>query len=246
MTDTLAVSYADWTREVFGVEIPRPGVLHAMSFQGSDEWNNKAHVALVRVELEYVELLLEDVKKRNVDGALVEFGIFEGWWINHLFEVSERLDLQRPVIGYDSFEGLSAPDPLHDSTFWKEGMYSAGEELVREKVKAHERPRIQLIKGFFENSLAGASAQSVGSVAYARIDCDIYRPALDCLRYLESRLSHGAVLVFDDWPHLIHQGEGLAFAEWRQTVPHLRFQYLFQGSWGHLYLRVWHEGKQAW
>ena len=67
--------------------------------------------------------------------------------------------------------------------------------------------------------------------------------ALTCLRYLAHRLSHGSVLVLDDWPHRIDIGEGRAFAEWIPSVPHLKFEFLFLGTWGHLYIRVWHRDR---
>src|SRR5271166_4269837 len=84
----------------------------------------------------------------------------------------------------------------------------------------------------------GAGPSGVGPIAYARIDCDIYEPTLECLRYLTPRLSHGAVLVFDDWPHSLDIGEGRAFYEWALTVPNLRFEFLSFCTWGHFYIRV--------
>ncbi|HEY4174042.1 MAG TPA: TylF/MycF/NovP-related O-methyltransferase [Rhodopila sp.] len=237
--------YGQWTQAVFGQEIPVPGVLFAASFAGSSVWGQKTHEALLNVELAYVELLCRQLKNNNVPGALVEFGVFEGWWINHFFEVSERVGLDRPVIGYDSFQGLSSPHPTHDEAFWKEGQYSASLKSVSDNVKLAERDRIKLIPGFFSDSLQTADALSVGEIAYARIDCDIYEPALDCLRYLSTRLADGAVLVLDDWPHRLEVGETRAFRDWAPTVPHLRFEFLFFGTWGHFYTRVWHDHPAA-
>jgi hypothetical protein len=236
--------YSEWTRATFGVEIPAPGVLFATSFDGNSIWGQKCHEALLRVEIEYVEHLLKDIKERDIPGALAEFGVFQGWWVNHLFEASERLELHRPVLGFDSFQGLSQPDPQRDEAFWKEGQYAAPLESVEHNVKAGERPRIKLIPGFFADSLGQPDALAVGQIAYARIDCDIYEPAAQCLRYLAPRLSHGAVLVFDDWPHRLDVGETLAFAEWLPTVPNLRFEFLFFGTWGHFYTRVWHRNHE--
>lgn len=238
------MQYSEWTKTVFGVEIPAPGVLFSASFPGDSIWGQKTHEALLGVEIEYVEHLLRKLKGDNVPGALVEFGIFEGWWVNHLFEASERLGLERPVIGYDSFQGLSAPHPEHDDAFWQEGQYSASLEKVAANIKLAERARIKLIPGFFAESLGNGDATSVGQIAYARVDCDIYEPALDCLKYLGPRLSDGAVLVFDDWPHRLEVGEARAFYEWLPTVPHLRFEFLFFGTWGHFYMRVRHRFKQ--
>jgi Macrocin-O-methyltransferase (TylF) len=240
---TSIARYAEWTTAVFGIDVPAPGVLFATSFRHGSVWGQKAHDALLNVELEYVELLCGQIKRDNVEGALVEFGVFEGWWINHLFNVSERLGLDRPVIGYDSFEGLSSPHTEYDDLFWREGQYAVSQEVVARNVKAARRPRIKLIPGFFSDSLKRTEATSVDRIAYARVDCDIYEPALDCLHYLGPRLSHGAVLVFDDWPHRLEVGEARAFREWVASVPHLRFEFLFFGTFGHFYTRVWHRDQ---
>ena len=232
--------YHSWTRQVFGTKIPVPGVHFAASFSPESKWGHKVHNALIQVELEYVDQLLTSVRDHNVKGAIAEFGVFEGWWINYLFEATERLNLPRPILGFDSFKGLSAPHPEFDSHFWREGTYSASRQVVEQNVAARERPRIRLFEGFFAESLLTPDAQAVGDIAYARIDCDIYEPSGECLSYLSKRLSHGSVLVLDDWPHQIRIGEGRAFAEWVPTVPHLRFEFLFFGTWGHFYIRVWH------
>src|SRR5271168_1284882 len=139
--------------------------------------------------------------------------------------------------------GLSAPHPEFDSSFWEQGAYSASRPVVETNIRVAERPRIHLIEGFFADSLETAEATAYSEVAFARIDCDIYEPSCQCLRYLAHRLSHGSVLVLDDWPHRIDIGEGRAFAEWIPSVPHLKFEFLFLGTWGHLYIRVWHRDR---
>ena len=103
------------------------------------------------------------------------------------------------------------------------------------------RPRLKLVKGFFEKSLHSAEALVAEKFSYVRIDCDIYLPALDCLRYLGPRLADGAILVFDDWPHIRGYGEQRAFEEWLPTVPNLEFEFLFYGAIGHFYTRVHHK-----
>jgi hypothetical protein len=112
---------------------------------------------------------------------------------------------------------------------------------VQKNVQALARPRIRLVKGFFEKSLRGADALLAEKFCYVRIDCDIYQPALDCLQYLGPRLADGAILVFDDWPHLRGFGEQKAFEEWLPEVPNLKFEFLFYGVIGHFYMRVHHK-----
>jgi hypothetical protein len=234
-----ALDYHAWARRVFGRDVAQPGVTLASDLAPESYWGTRMHSAMVGVECEFAESLLVEIKEQAVPGDLVEFGIYQGWWINWLYERSEAIGLKdRRVIGYDSFQGLSEPSREHDSAFWRAGMYAASLREVQERVQARRRPRIHLVEGWFADSLKGEEARRIEKIAYARIDCDIYEPALQCLEYLSNRLSDGAVLVFDDWPHAIDQGEGLAFAQWVPTVPWLRFEYLFYGTYGHLYLRV--------
>ncbi len=200
--------------------------------------------ALLKVEHECIQELVYDLARREVPGDFAEFGIFKGAWIKRMFEMTEEAGLKdRRVIGFDSFEGLSAPHPEHDISFWKKGMYSAGVMEVRKNVQADKRPRIRLIEGFFSDSLPRPESQALGPFAFARIDCDIYEPTRECLKYLAPRLSHGAILVFDDWTHDFEKGEGRAFFEWLDSVPNLKFRFLFLGPWDHLHLRVLHRDK---
>jgi len=233
-------TYDDWFASTFGQRVPVPTTRITVSWNDGTEWGDRAHCALLNVELEYVKHLLSEIRDQNIPGALAEFGIYQGWWINQLWEYTAELGLEREIYGFDSFCGLSKPHPKFDSSFWQEGQYACDLDTVRANVKADERPRIKLIPGFFADSLPRPESQAVDSYCFARIDCDIYEPALQCLRYLGPRLSDGAILVFDDWPHRLHQGEQMAFQEWLPEVPHLRFEFLFYGTIGHFYLRVHH------
>jgi tetratricopeptide (TPR) repeat protein len=236
-------SYENWFASVFGKRVAAPGVRLACSWPEDSEWGRRTHLALVQVECAYVQELLGEIKAQEIPGDIVEFGIFEGWWIDFLWNATENIGLKRRVYGFDSFEGLSEPDPKHDLDFWKKGQYACSFEQVEKNVQALTRPRIKLVKGFFEKSLRGADAVLAEQFCYVRIDCDIYQPALDCLRYLGPRLADGAILVFDDWPHLRGFGEQRAFEEWLPEVPHLEFEFLFYGAIGHFYIRVHHKAK---
>jgi len=236
-----SLSYDDWCLSVFRQHIPVPGVRVAVSWADDSEWGLRAYNALALLECEYATKLLTEIRDKNIQGDIVEFGIYQGWWINFLYKTSEELGLNRRIYGFDSFEGLSDPHPEHDQAYWQKGQYACSIEQVSANVQATLRPRLKLVKGFFEKSLRSAEALVAGKFAYARIDCDIYLPALDCLRYLGPRLADGAIVVFDDWPHMRGYGEQRAFEEWLPTLPHLEFEFLFYGAIGHFYTRVHHK-----
>jgi hypothetical protein len=241
-------TYESLTSQYFGEALTRDfraGKLHSIYRQGT-KWFDKCHQALLEIEHEYTRDLLSSIASHNVPGAFVEFGVFQGAWINRLYEMTEQANLSdREIWGFDSFQGLSAPHPEFDTSFWKEGMYAASKAQVEVNVCAHKRSRLKLVEGFFNESLHAEQAMALGAVAFARIDCDIYEPAKDCLNFLSQRLSHGSILVFDDWSHDFARGEDRAFAEWFKTVPHLSFKFLFLGPWDHLYLRVLHKNQDS-
>jgi tetratricopeptide (TPR) repeat protein len=236
-----SVSYDEWCRAVFHQHVPAPGVRIAASWAEDSEWGLRAYNALALLECEYATKLLAEIRDKQIEGDIVEFGIYQGWWVNFLYRTTEELGLSRRIYGFDSFEGLSDPHPEHDQAYWKKGQYACSLEQVSKNVQAALRPRLKLVKGFFEKSLRSAEALVAEKFSYVRIDCDIYLPALDCLNYLAPRLADGAILVFDDWPHLRGFGEQRAFEEWLPTVPHLEFEFLFYGAIGHFYTRVHHK-----
>jgi O-methyltransferase len=235
--------YDDWFESVFHKRVPTPGANIATSWIDGDgtPWGRRAHVALDEIELDYAKELLKEIKENNVPGDLVEFGISEGRWVNFLWELTEEIGLDRRIYGFDSFEGLPPRHPDYDTSNWYTGQYACGWEQVRKNVKADERKRIKLVKGFFDKSLRGADAKLAETFCYVRIDSDLYESAVHCLNYLAPRLVDGAVLIFDDWPHRRGIGEQRAFEEWLPQVPHLRFEFLFYNTAGHFYTRVHRE-----
>lgn len=237
-------SYSDLTLELFGNSLSRDirQVKLCSVYSKQSVYFDRCFESLLNVEYEYLHDLMQEIVKNKVAGAFVEFGIFQGAWINRLYQMTEQVGLQdREIYGFDSFKGLSKPHLEYDTTFWKEGMYAASKEEVEKNTRSSERKRIKFIEGFFSESLKTVQANQLQQVAFARIDCDIYEPAKQCLEYLSDRLSHGAILVFDDWAHDFEKGESKAFAEWRETVRYLEFKFLFLGAWDHLYLQVLHK-----
>jgi tetratricopeptide (TPR) repeat protein len=233
-------SYDEWCTSAFGQRIPVPGARISTSWAEDSPWGLRAYIALATLECEYAKELLREIATKKIPGDIAEFGIFEGWWVNFLWQTTESLGLRRRIYGFDSFEGLSEPHPDHDHTFWKKGQYACSLEQVSKNVKCAERPRVKLVKGFFETSLHGAEALLAEQFCYVRIDCDIYQPALQCLQYLGPRLADGAIVVFDDWPHMRGLGEQRALEEWLPNEPQLQFEFLFYGPIGHFYTRVHH------
>ena len=168
----------------------------------------------------------------------MEFGTYYGHWVQVLAETLERRGFHREIWGFDSFEGLPAPQAGLDPTIWSEGQYAAPFEEVKLRLQLDKRPWLHLVKGWFSDTLAAEPAISIGPIAYARIDGDLYASCVDCLAFLAPRLVPGAILVFDDWQFDQSVGEPRAFGEWMAANPGWKFEDLGMNLWAHLYLRV--------
>ena len=241
--------YLDLTQSVFGrsiTPITDTSIKAVSSFPIDSKYFQSCTPSLFGAEVTYAGDLLQDIRDHDVPGDVVEFGVFKGEWVNRLYDLMQAARLERRLWGFDSFQGLSKPSGEFDDPYWKEGMFNAGLEEVRRLVKADQRTSIKLVPGFFSESLKSQEAKDLRQVSFVRIDCDIYEPAVECLDFLGDRLSHGSILVFDDWSHNPHLGETKAFFDWVKTVPHLAFEFIFFGMWDHFYIRVWHRDKPRW
>ncbi len=215
-----------------------PNTWPASTFKPGTPWGDRVAMAMQEAEFLYAEHLLETLDREGVAGAVVEFGVYSGSNLEHLARSLERLGSGRELWGFDSFEGLPEPDPVRDGGVWEKGLYAADHDSVRAFLRADERPWMRLVKGWFAEALAAEPALSLGPIAYARLDGDLYQSARECLDFLSPRLVDGAVLVFDDWAFTWEMGEPLAFREWAGRHPEFRFEFLAMNLWAHLYCRV--------
>ncbi|KRA57525.1 hypothetical protein ASD89_07650 [Caulobacter sp. Root656] len=216
-----------------------PNTWPASSFPMSTEWGARINDAMWMVERDYAASLLKQLHHDGVPGAVVEFGVFQGGWLEHLLNVLDGIGTLRPVLGFDSFEGLPSLSQADEGMGWAEGAFSAPLEGVAARLRQSQRPHLKLIKGWFCDTIGLPEAQ-VDQIAYARIDGDLYRSALDSLAYITGKMADGSILVFDDWTFNPEKGETKAFFEWAPTCGY-SFESLGFFSIGHLYLRVRHK-----
>ena len=232
-------SYNNDISAVLGASCPAPTYFLHTSWSYGTPWGDILNSKLGDVFVPFEESLIELIEKEAVAGAVLEFGVYQGFMLNKLISKAESIGAKRNFFGFDSFEGLSEPSKTNDHEGWHKGQYAAGYDMVAANLKLHQRPNLKLIKGWVEDSLTTPDALAINPIAYARIDVDIYDPTVDCLRYLSNRMADGSILAFDDWAYSSEKGESKAFFDWVPTVPHLKFEWLGQCS-SRVYFRVRH------
>lgn len=148
----------------------------------------------------------------GVEGNVVECGVYKGSSINHIAEI---VGPNKPVYGFDSFDGLPEEWEIGENNTVKEG-YFATKEMP--KVKKN----VELIKGWFKDTLPAWCGENPAPIAFLHLDCDIYSSTIEALTFLNHGLKRGSVIVFDDMYSWIEEddypywrrGQWKAFREW--------------------------------
>jgi hypothetical protein len=156
------------------------------------------HMADVRRFSSKFDLLSFALSQVKLSGLFCEFGVYTGGTINHIAKHT-----QSQVFGFDSFEGL--PER------WQ------GQEAGRFAVPKLPEvlSNVQLVKGWFNESLPPFVKEHTEPAAFLHIDCDLYSSTRLVFEQLGRQIVPGTIMVFDeyfnysDWQN----GEYKAFQE---------------------------------
>lgn len=143
----------------------------------------------------------------RVPGNIVEFGVADGSSTRAIRHALQRYGKPRlapfarkKIFALDSFEGLR--ERFENAPV---GMF-AGE--------VPKIPGVNFVKGYFEQTCTDELRNSVGKVAFAHLDADLYSSTLFALTWLVPMLSTGSLLLFDEFTGGDFS-EQRAFQEWR-------------------------------
>jgi hypothetical protein len=161
-------------------------------------------------------------RQKLPDGLVLEFGVRTGTTINFISKCLPG----RTIYGFDSFEGL--PEA------WSGWSMEKG-TFAREDLPA-VNSNVELVKGWFDDSLPSFLANHGEPVALVHIDSDIYSSAKTVLDNLATRLVPGSIIVFNEYFNYPNwqQHEFRAFAEFCERCE-VQYDYL---CWGHFEVAV--------
>jgi hypothetical protein len=135
--------------------------------------------------VDYDEFLSYCVSKSTPEGDIFEFGVFSGYSINKFAHLSPN----SKIYGFDSFEGLPEEwQGYHYFDFNRDG--------IMPKVDSN----VSLVKGWFCDSIPPFMEKYDGrGLKLLHIDCDLYSSTKDVLSGLESYITKGLIIVFDEY-----------------------------------------------
>jgi O-methyltransferase len=168
------------------------------------DWPGNAETMIGLKRLENIEYCIKEIIKNNIEGDLIETGVWRGGGVIYMKAVLETLgDINRKVFVADSFEGLPKPDInkyISDKgdEHYKQNQLSVGEEIVRQNFKKYNLldERVIFLKGWFADTLQNAPIEKLSLL---RLDGDMYGSTMDAIRPLYPKLSKGGFVVVDDY-----------------------------------------------
>lgn len=165
---------------------------------------------------------MEEVESKQLDGAVVECGVWAGGAIGLMAHVNKRIGKHgREFHLFDSFEGLPQPSP-HDaevvdrfreqhpdmepdhgagSTLNAIGACAAPLEAVKElffKVLKIDPQSVVIHKGWFQDTVPKAKDE-IGPISILRLDGDWYESTKICLENLYDNVVHDGFVIIDDF-----------------------------------------------
>lgn len=138
---------------------------------------------------------------RHVPGNIVEFGVANGESTRILRRALGRSE--KRIYACDSFEGL------------RERFENA--EIGTFACKPPRIRGVEIVKGYFEDSLTPELAARVGRVAFASLDADLYSSTACALKWLTPLLGSGSLLLFDEFLGE-KESEKRAFEDWSRET----------------------------
>lgn len=136
----------------------------------------------------------EQLKPLVPNGVVAEVGVYKGGSL----KVLAKLFDDRPVLGFDTFEGLPKEQwiesELHEAGDFNDTSLKEVQEFLS------DCPNVILTKGLFPDS--GAQYSNV-QFALVHLDTDFYLGTKLSLEWFWPRMQQGGIIVFDDylWPN---------------------------------------------
>lgn len=138
----------------------------------------------------------------SIPGEVWQCGVWHGGTAKHIAK-----NTKKTVRLFDSWKGL--PQPCEKDNFHKKGDFS---NVRFRDIKNTFRPlkHVYLHKGWIPQTFKGLEDSKI---AFAHIDLNLYQSCLDALDFIYPRVSHGGILVFDDYEVETCKGSKLAVDE---------------------------------
>lgn len=132
----------------------------------------------------------------SVPGDVAECGTYKGASAYFLAHHIHAATLNKKLLLFDSFQGLSDPESI-DQSYWKEGdLTSSYDDVWNALAPLGPVSFVELYKGWIPERFSEVADRRF---CFVHIDVDLYRPTLDSIAFFYSRMSPRGLILLDDY-----------------------------------------------
>ncbi len=182
-------------------------------------------------------LAFDQLMKEGIRADVAELGVYKGHTASVLATMARRMGTTAWIL--DTFEGfnptdLQGVDSAHAMEF-------ADTSLPEVRALVGEE-NVRYIKGYFPDSAAQLPDDATYSLVH--IDCDLYLPISNALKYFYPRLVPGGYLIVHDYASLAWDGAEQAVDEFFEDKPEAVIP-LSDGCGSAVIRKAWSPGDRA-
>lgn len=186
-----------------------------MTEQEFIDQDNIKFAAAKRLEYNMVEMFKQCKDNARADGLVLEFGVYAGSTIRI---IERTFDDANQIYGFDSWLGLPE-DTVEKSYGFNEGAFK-----IDKIVLSGLEDRITLVDGWFIDTLPGFMDTHPGPVRFMNIDCDQYISTKHVFDAMESRITTGTVINFDEYK-AFNGWENREYRAFRELMLRINYDY---------------------
>lgn len=147
------------------------------------------------VRIKSFELAVKEIRKRKIEGAVAEVGVFRGEFAQYI----NRAFPDSTCYLFDTFEGFNANEALNErkngncTDAFVEAYKQTNIGMVLDRMMYLDK--IVIKQGFFPDSLDGLEDNFI----FVSIDVDFESSIYECLKYFYPRLVNGGMIFVHDY-----------------------------------------------
>jgi hypothetical protein len=222
MKSKTRISLSNWSSQEENFAEKREAQLNRIS---SDE---VAHAPFVFAERQSITTALTRIdlfrKILEVQGSVVECGVHKGnslFLYNHLSTILEPFNINRKIIGFDTFEGFRSISSKDPKSITENDFSDTSFDLLSDWSKLHDENRavshinkIELVKGDAIKTIPEYVQKNPHLIiALLYLDFDIYEPTKVALDHLLPLVPKGGIVGLDEVNQKKWEGETIALKE---------------------------------
>ena len=166
------------------------------------DWPIRAHTMIGKKRLDNIQFCFEDVIKNNIDGDIIETGVWRGGACIFIKGLITYYKKNNKLFVADSFQGLPPPSGRYDADkndkHHTKDIFKVGLEEVKNNFLNYNLldNNVIFLKGWFKDTLPTLINEKFSIV---RLDGDMYESTIDSINVLYPKLNIGGYLIVDDY-----------------------------------------------